>query len=140
MQEMGQEHVDYYLQLFDKVTKVDGCIMIQNSHDYVFKGNWNYPLNWERKLKTNTISSWTEYFPTEIFQKKIHANNDWNKLVNAGYKYYIVEKENALAEKQKLQNQVWKLESILNSTLEKNEGNKSKNLKQKILMHLKRNI
>lgn len=79
MEEMGQEHVDYYLDLFDRVLRIDGMLYIQNAHDYVFKGEWKFKKNWERVLMSNSPASWTEYFPTEMFRKR---NKDYTSTSN----------------------------------------------------------
>lgn len=110
MQEMSQSHVDYYLELFEKVTKEGGNIFIQNSHDYVFKGIWNYPKNWERILMNNTPASWTEYFPTEVFVKRNYDCTGWNQCISAIYNYTLEEKRRLNEKKTALQNEVWRLE------------------------------
>jgi len=69
LQEMDQPKVDYYLGLFDKVVKKDGLIYISNSHDYIFKGEWNYPKNWNCLFRDNSPRSWTNDHPAEIFVK-----------------------------------------------------------------------
>ncbi|MDD3142450.1 MAG: putative sugar O-methyltransferase [Lachnospiraceae bacterium] len=92
LQEMGQQHVDYYLDLFDRITNINGIIYIQNSRDYVFKGNWNFPDTWKRLIMFNTPISWTEYFPTEIFEKTSVNQKNWNCVVQAGYEYQLYEK------------------------------------------------
>lgn len=68
MQEMNQYHVDYYLNLFDKIINKTGIIYLSNEHDYVFKGHWNYPARWNKLLKIRTPRSWTRNSPTEIFR------------------------------------------------------------------------
>jgi len=69
MQEMEQNHVDYYLNLFNSVTKTGGIVYCSNAHDYKFKGNWNFPETWETLFKHNTPRSWTKVHPTQIFRK-----------------------------------------------------------------------
>ena len=68
MQEMNQFHVDYYLNLFDKVITPNGMIYLSNEKDYVFSGLWNYPSRWKNVLKLRTPRSWTRNSPTEIFK------------------------------------------------------------------------
>jgi hypothetical protein len=89
MQEMLQFHVDYYLNLFNRLTKNDGLIYISNSHDYVFKGDWKYPENWERLMSFNTPRSWTNNHPTEIFRKKAISYKIKNAFIESGYKYHL---------------------------------------------------
>lgn len=87
LQEMGQFHVDYYLQLFDKVTRDKGIVYLSNAHDYVFKGSWNYPARWERKFIGNLPSAWSPNHPTEIFvkQKEVGVFEKTNALYAAMY-------------------------------------------------------
>ena len=67
MQEMNQEHVDYFLNLFDKSVSPEGIIYLSNEKDYVFKGPWNYPSRWNKVLNIRTPRSWTRNSPTEIY-------------------------------------------------------------------------
>lgn len=89
MQEMLQFHVDYYLNLFNKLTKDEGLIYISNSHDYFFKGHWKYPENWERLMSFNTPRSWTDNHPTEIFKKKDISYKTKNSFIEAGFNYHL---------------------------------------------------
>ena len=85
MQEMGQEHVDHYLALFNSVTADDGMIYLSNEKDYVFRGDWNYPKNWNCIYKQRTPRSWTRNSPTEIF---INGKGDYtasNRLMDFMY-------------------------------------------------------
>lgn len=110
MQEMGQGHVDYYLDLFDRVLKENGIAYIQNSHDYIFKGEWNFKNSWERLSMFNTPASWTEYFPTEIFRKTRKDNSFWNASILGGYEYSLYEKRILNNKINDLQNEIWRLE------------------------------
>ena len=70
MQEMNQHHVDYYLDLFNRLTINDGTIYLSNAHDYYFKGKFNYPPNWTPLFNSNTPrSNLCQNHPTEIFRK-----------------------------------------------------------------------
>jgi hypothetical protein len=69
-QEMSQTHVDHYLRLFNNVARQNGLIYVSNARDYVFKGHWNYPENWQNVLFTNTPRSWTDDHPTEVYIKR----------------------------------------------------------------------
>lgn len=89
MQEMNQFHVDYYLNLFNKITNKDGIIYISNAHDYVFKGNWNYPNNWKRLFIQNTPRSWTLNHPTEIFKKGKKDFSKQNYLQTRIYQRFL---------------------------------------------------
>jgi hypothetical protein len=64
-----QHHVDYYLALFDRLTRRSGEIYLSNARDYVFKGNWNIPKNWETVFLHNTPRSWSPDHPTHILRK-----------------------------------------------------------------------
>jgi SAM-dependent methyltransferase len=70
-QEMNQDHIDYYLQLFNRVLRPDGIVYLHNEKDYLFKGQWNYPKSWNKYLNLRTPRSWTRDSPTEIFSKKM---------------------------------------------------------------------
>lgn len=69
MQEMQQHHVDYYLDMFDRLTVSVGRIYLSNARDYIFKGIWNLPSHWETLYLNNTPRSWTADHPTHILRK-----------------------------------------------------------------------
>ena len=69
MQEMNQNHVDYYLNLLESVAAEDATIYLSNAHDYYFRGSFNYPANWQKPFCANTPRSWRSDHPTEIFRK-----------------------------------------------------------------------
>jgi len=74
-QEMNQQHVDGYIQLFDRVS-VDGAIVyVDNARDYIFRGNWNYPDHWQKLFCSNTPRSWSADHPVEVFVK---GNRDFS--------------------------------------------------------------
>lgn len=130
MQEMGQEHVDYYLNLFDHISKERGIVFLENSHDYVFKGEWNYKDNWERIFMFNTPASWSNYFPVEIFRKRASNYSRWNQCVVAGYKYTLYEKQTLKAKMDEMQNEIWRLqyaESELEKCREEDKALKEEN-------------
>lgn len=94
MQEMSQSHVDYYMDLFNKVLQNNGIVFLENSHEFVFKGIWRYNECWERIYMYNSPASWTEYHPIEIFEKHSNVTHpQWNQCVKAGYLYGLYEKE-----------------------------------------------
>jgi hypothetical protein len=69
MQEMQQHHVDFYFELFDRLTIFGGEVYLSNARDYVFNGVWNIPLHWETLYLNNTPRSWTADHPTHILRK-----------------------------------------------------------------------
>lgn len=69
MQEMQQHHVDFYLDLFDRLTVLGGEIYLSNARDYVFKGEWNIFPHWETLYLNNTPRSWSANHPTHILRK-----------------------------------------------------------------------
>ena len=75
MQEMEQFHVDYYIDLFDRISVEYGLIYLSNARDYVFKGSWSFPEHWETLFLGNTPRSWSANHPTHILQKK---NKDYS--------------------------------------------------------------
>lgn len=107
MQEMNQFHVDYYLNMFNQILKVSkGIAYISNEKDYIFRGEWNYPKNWECLLKTRTPRSWTRNSPTEIYLKtgdnqQIKNNYSFELL----YNLQLVEFDRISEQQDKLINQ-----------------------------------
>jgi SAM-dependent methyltransferase len=92
MQEMNQDHVNYYLSMFNDVLKDgSGIAYISNEKDYIFQGEWNYPENWKLLLKTRTPRSWTRNSPTEVFIKSIGSFEKENRLVDAVYSLQLKE-------------------------------------------------
>jgi hypothetical protein len=69
MQEMEQHHVDYYLNLFNKIVEINGVIYLANEKNYIFQGKWNFPDNWEILLKHRSPRSFTRSSPLEMFRK-----------------------------------------------------------------------
>lgn len=69
LQEMQQHHVDFYLELFDRLTVPGGEIYLSNARDYVFTGVWNIPAHWETMYLNNTPRSWSADHPTHILRK-----------------------------------------------------------------------
>ncbi len=75
MQEMVQEHVDFYVNIFDECIECDGTIYISNSRNYRFQGIWKFPDHWQRLLCHNTPRSWTNNHPTVVFKK---TSENWS--------------------------------------------------------------
>jgi len=67
-QEMDLGTVDHYYRLLDTRVAQGGLVALHNSRDYVFKGPWNTPRNWDQLLKRRTPRSWTRDFPFELFR------------------------------------------------------------------------
>jgi SAM-dependent methyltransferase len=70
LQEMEQQHVDYYLPLFARLTVIGGLIYLSNARDYVFRGTWHLPAGWQPLLMCNTPRSWTADHPTMAFRNE----------------------------------------------------------------------
>ena len=68
-QEMSQQHIDHYLQLFDRVSVDRAVIYLDNARDYIFRGNWNFPKHWQKLFCSNTPRSWSPDHPAEVFVK-----------------------------------------------------------------------
>jgi SAM-dependent methyltransferase len=68
-QEMSQEHLDFYLALFDRVLQPGGLVYSSNARSYAFTGVWRFPSHWRKLLAVDTPRSWTDDHPTEIFEK-----------------------------------------------------------------------
>jgi hypothetical protein len=77
---MGQQAVDAYLALFDRVAVDDATFYVSNAHDYVFTGDWNYPAGWRRLFCANTPRSWTRDHPTEIFARAPGDRGDRGRI------------------------------------------------------------
>ncbi len=92
MQEMNQYHIDYYLNLFNHMLKDgSGIAYLSNEKDYIFQGEWNYPVNWKLLLKTRTPRSWTRNSPTEVFLKGAGSFERENLLVDFIYSLQLKE-------------------------------------------------
>jgi hypothetical protein len=94
-QEMNQEHVDLYLNLFDRVSVDGATIYVSNAHDYLFQGKWQYPNHWQKVVCTNTPRSWTADHPTEIFIKNKGDFSSANAMLDDVYRYSLWGKESA---------------------------------------------
>ena len=80
-QEMNQVEVDRYMKIFDSSIDNNGYIYLSNAHDYVFKGDWNYPASWQCCFRYNTPRSWTINHPTEVYSKNKKDNTEINKTL-----------------------------------------------------------
>lgn len=78
MQEMSQFHVDHYLELFNSILNDYGIIYLSNSHDYVFKGDWNYNSCWLKLLELEDPYRFRSL--TELFIKQPYNCNSINSL------------------------------------------------------------
>jgi hypothetical protein len=87
MQEMNQEHVDYYLRLFQSVAADNATIYLSNARDYHFRGSYNYPANWQKLFSSNTPRSWKPDHPTEIFRKTAADCSMQNMMIDSAYRY-----------------------------------------------------
>jgi SAM-dependent methyltransferase len=91
MQEMNQEHVSYYLNLFQSVAADGATIYLSNAHDYYFRGSFNYPKNWQKLSCSNTPRSWTLDHPTELFRKTSRDYSMQNSVHDSIYSYRLWE-------------------------------------------------
>ena len=69
MQEMDGRHVDYYLELFDRLVEPQGLIYVSNARDSVYKGDWHFPPRWQVLYQHNTPRSWSRIHPTLVMRK-----------------------------------------------------------------------
>jgi SAM-dependent methyltransferase len=90
-QEMTDEQVGFYLQLFDRSVGPGGTIYISNSRDYMYPRDYAYPANWKLLFKANTGLPFPAgkfvglHYPVEIFEQ---TDGDWslhNALVDREY-------------------------------------------------------
>ncbi len=88
MQEMGQYHVDYFLNLFESESVDGATIYLSNAKDYYFRGSFNYPKNWQKLFCANTPRSWRPHHPTEIFRKTTDGDySAANAIIDSMYDY-----------------------------------------------------
>ncbi len=132
MQEMKQEHVNHYLDMFNKALKDgSGIAYVSNEKDYVFQGEWNYPVNWKLLLKTRTPRSWTRNSPTEVFIKGKGSFEKENRLVDSVYSLQLREYDRNLEQLKTISNLQLELQkpqhdmSALQLELQKNQHDMS---------------
>jgi hypothetical protein len=75
MQEMSQEHVDWYLKLFDDTADIEALVYLNNAHDYTFRGAWKFPAHWQKVLSASTPRSWSGNHPAEVFVARDSTNH-----------------------------------------------------------------
>ena len=80
MQEMNYDEIKRFLTIFNNCIKTDGIIYLSNSKEYVYKGVWPYPDNWDCLFRNNTPRSWTRKHPAEIFRKSSGSFRNKEKL------------------------------------------------------------
>jgi hypothetical protein len=104
MQEMTQQQIDYYLNLFDGVTKLGGEIYLSNSRDYQQK-EFRYPKRWHLLFKRNSPRSWTPHHPVEVFEKgdrnyeraNLHIETQYMSELSAAYQRDYQEKKEIIS-------------------------------------------
>jgi hypothetical protein len=69
MQEMTEEQVGFFLDLFEAKTRTGGLIYLSNSRDYVYQRNYFYPDNWELLEKIISPRAYSPDYPIEIFRR-----------------------------------------------------------------------
>ena len=84
-QEMTQFHVDYYMNFFDKHSKQNSIIYLNNNKKYIFLGDWNYPKEWKLHFRHNSPWAWSDDCPVEVFSKGNIDYSRKNLLVNSLY-------------------------------------------------------
>ena len=82
MQEMRQDQVDFYINLFNKLGSDDSIVYLSNARDYVFLGDWLIPDNWKTLYLNNTPRSWSANHPTHILLKDSNRSC-WSHQRNA---------------------------------------------------------
>jgi len=104
-QEMGQEQVDIFLSVFDRLSRPGTLMYISNHHDAVRKSetqvlpclNWNYPPTWRRLLCSNTPRSGTADHPTEVFVKQSEDWSRFNQTLQAAHLWQTAQRRKAVA-------------------------------------------
>lgn len=90
-QEMKREHVENYLQLFDRNTHTDGMIYLSNSREYFLRADLEYPKNWQPLFKHRTPRSWTLDHPTEVYKKGLDSFRGQQALSEFYYQQELLE-------------------------------------------------
>jgi hypothetical protein len=89
-QEMAQQHVDYFLGLFDRVAEEDALIYLANAHDGPFRGTWNFPDTWEKRCCASSPRLlWALDNRIEIFAKRKYDCSLSNGALDAAYRYSV---------------------------------------------------
>jgi putative sugar O-methyltransferase len=83
LQEIEDQQVSYYLELFNRLTKLDGMIYLSNSRDFYYQRDYKYPENWRLVARMKTPRSWTPHYPVEIFIKTDKDCSSENVIENA---------------------------------------------------------
>ncbi len=85
MQEMNQAQVDYYIQLFNRSTRIGGIIFLANSRDFTGNKSFVYPDNWELIYKARWHRSRSPHQPVEVFCKQAHLIPGHNDALELAY-------------------------------------------------------
>lgn len=85
MQEMSQWHIDRYMDVFQKYSKIDAFVYLNNNKKYIFRGDWNYPGQWRLLYRHNSPWSWSVDCPTEVFQKGCGEYEALNRYVSCAH-------------------------------------------------------
>jgi hypothetical protein len=90
-QEMGQEQVDTYLAWFQNVAREGALIYLSNAHDFRFRGEWNYPVTWQRLLCARIPRAWRPDHRTEVFVKGTRDYSAANAAIVAAYEWNLAQ-------------------------------------------------
>src|SRR5262249_54144415 len=74
---------------FDRLAHDQALIYSDNAHDAAFRGTWNYPQHWEKRLCVTSPRRWTPHHPIEIFNKTDRSCRANNGAVDAMYRYWL---------------------------------------------------
>jgi len=73
-QEMSQPIVDLYISLIDRLSHDRSYVYLINARNYKFKGDFNFPKNWECLYRHQSPHAWSKNHPTEIFRVMQHGS------------------------------------------------------------------
>jgi hypothetical protein len=96
-QEMNQQHIDTYLQLFDRVSVDRATFYFDNARDYIFRGGWSYPNHWQKLFGSNTPRSWSPDHPAEVFVKSKGDFSAQNAMLEDIHHFHEGEKDALLS-------------------------------------------
>lgn len=85
LQEMSQALVDGYVAFFDRTVRPGGTILLINSREHLFIGDWNFPAAWRCLFRSRTPRAWTDDYRTEVFEKTDSDCSGENALREANY-------------------------------------------------------
>lgn len=76
IQEMPDETAREYFRLFDKILKNNGLVFFQNSREFFYKREYEFPINWKYVVKEVTPRSRTWDYPLDLLVKREYLSTE----------------------------------------------------------------